>query len=535
MMVRWLPLVKGAALVSCLVAAGCAGAPADPAAAQSPARAPLATSDADPLVAPGDSITDRLTDADPAAPVAGAPYRVYRVALEEDDVLYAVADSAHFTPTVSLFGPDASLLSSSRRGAGGQGSPAGGMGDLHAAAALGGMAGMAASPGAGDEQNKSAIAQADRDGEYLLVVSSESPSARGSFHLETELASAARTDFELFSHATGFVHEGGSLDPATRNPGDLHTFAIDEPTIVSAKVTSSDFAPHVSFVDAKTGAVVARSQHHEHYGMHQQGEPRVVASLDAGDYQLAVSSPHRDDLGRYTVQTTRMDVDAPDDFVVGSEFESYIGLASQQIPGLYREGEPMSFEVEEESLLAATLHAGEAGTQLVLTDGSGQAVVEGAAPMHGQAARIVAPVEPGSYTLWVASYGGQGRYTLSTEFREPIDGVSELTVGETITSVLTSASETHPTRGTHVEYFDLEIDDRVAVGIDMRSTSLDAYLVLESADGHVIEENDDAAPGTTDARIETSLDPGSYRVGATTFQAGETGDYEVSVEATESR
>jgi hypothetical protein len=65
--------------------------------------------------------------------------------------------------------------------------------------------------------------------------------------------------------------------------------------------------------------------------------------------------------------------------------------------------------------------------------------------------------------------------------------------------------------------------------IDLKSTDFDAYLRLEGPDGAKLAEDDDSG-GDLNARLTfTAPKDGMYRVIATTFQQGQTGDYSLIV------
>ncbi|MFC1529764.1 hypothetical protein ACFL6R_03500, partial [Gemmatimonadota bacterium] len=83
------------------------------------------------------------------------------------------------------------------------------------------------------------------------------------------------------------------------------------------------------------------------------------------------------------------------------------------------------------------------------------------------------------------------------------------------------------------EYFDdhifrAEAGQRIVV--TMRSSEFDAYLILYSPSEDV-EENDDFEESSTDSRIELDItESGTWTVTATSYEADETGQYEVTVE-----
>ena len=83
-------------------------------------------------------------------------------------------------------------------------------------------------------------------------------------------------------------------------------------------------------------------------------------------------------------------------------------------------------------------------------------------------------------------------------------------------------------------YYGFTLDEAADVTIDMKSGEVDSWLALRRGQppgsAEPLESNDDA-PDTLDARIIRSLDAGEYTIEATTWLAGETGDFMLTVTA----
>lgn len=74
----------------------------------------------------------------------------------------------------------------------------------------------------------------------------------------------------------------------------------------------------------------------------------------------------------------------------------------------------------------------------------------------------------------------------------------------------------------------LDIEEETTVQIDLVSTDFDAYLLFTDSIGTSIAEDDDAGEGD-DARLVLTLEPATYFVWASTYEAEETGTYTLSV------
>ena len=89
-------------------------------------------------------------------------------------------------------------------------------------------------------------------------------------------------------------------------------------------------------------------------------------------------------------------------------------------------------------------------------------------------------------------------------------------------------SENRP--GSYAQYYTFTLLSSQEVVVDLES-SVDSYLFLLDGSGEtgsVIEEDDDSG-NTTSSQITRTLSAGTYTVEATTFGAGITGNFDVSV------
>lgn len=84
--------------------------------------------------------------------------------------------------------------------------------------------------------------------------------------------------------------------------------------------------------------------------------------------------------------------------------------------------------------------------------------------------------------------------------------------------------------GSHFDLYSLQLESAGEVRIDLTSRDFDSYLLVYLSDGTLIADNDDLDDATRDASLTLDLNPGCYRIEATSFSAGETGGYALSVE-----
>lgn len=142
--------------------------------------------------------------------------------------------------------------------------------------------------------------------------------------------------------------------------------------------------------------------------------------------------------------------------------------------------------------------------------------------------------ESGTYRLQVTSYapGESGRYSLSlrqgSSGSVPVSS-SALRIGGSVSGRLESGDSTL-TSGEYVDVLTFEGRAGQQVTIDMTSRQFDAYVMLRGPSGFAEENDDRPGGGTTDAQVSVRLPAsGTYRIQATSYQPGETGDYRITL------
>jgi hypothetical protein len=144
----------------------------------------------------------------------------------------------------------------------------------------------------------------------------------------------------------------------------------------------------------------------------------------------------------------------------------------------------------------------------------------------------------GEYTIHVTSYqpGETGAYQLAIG---PATGAPSsalasgnaqtFAAGQTMNGTL-AQGDAQLQSGEFYDIYRFQGAAGERVVIDMRSAQFDPYLILLAPSG-AQEDNDDASPTDRNARIETTLaETGEYRIGATSYQPGEAGEYVVTMQ-----
>ena len=85
--------------------------------------------------------------------------------------------------------------------------------------------------------------------------------------------------------------------------------------------------------------------------------------------------------------------------------------------------------------------------------------------------------------------------------------------------------------GSYAGYYTFTLGESAEVTITLES-SVDTYLYLREGagrDGSVLHENDDIVSGNSNSEIQETLSAGTYTIEATTYDAGATGDFTLTV------
>lgn len=126
------------------------------------------------------------------------------------------------------------------------------------------------------------------------------------------------------------------------------------------------------------------------------------------------------------------------------------------------------------------------------------------------------------------SVGLTGCDTLTGTDDLECSGGQQIAVGESVNGSLQPGDDLD-VDGAFLDRYALAVEDDGEVTITLTSVDFDAWLWLLDEDESVLDSDDDSA-GDFNARITMSLDRGCYLVDATSFEEGETGDYELVID-----
>ena len=206
-------------------------------------------------------------------------------------------------------------------------------------------------------------------------------------------------------------------------------------------------------------------------------------------------------------------------FTLTEESAVTITLESSTDPYLYlRAGAAKSGTAayENDDIVAGT----DTNSRIQATLGAGTYTIEATTYSAG---------ETGNFTLTVSGLGG-GTGTMPGPSDDPC--LDTLSVDGAVSGEWSSSCESTTLAGWYARYYSFTLTEESAVTITLES-STDPYLYLRAGaakSGTVAHENDDIVAGTdTNSRIQATLGAGTYTIEATTYGAGETGNFTLTV------
>ncbi|MGK2934105.1 MAG: hypothetical protein ACSLFE_02535 [Gemmatimonadaceae bacterium] len=108
--------------------------------------------------------------------------------------------------------------------------------------------------------------------------------------------------------------------------------------------------------------------------------------------------------------------------------------------------------------------------------------------------------------------------------------VRDIFVGDARSGTLSSGDCRVQNAYTDMYFFDHRNDQDILI-IDLESFDFDAFLSIYDWDtGELLYENDDVNDFDTDARLSGTLPRSRYVIAASSFEAGETGQYVLTVD-----
>jgi Caspase domain len=328
----------------------------------------------------------------------------------------------------------------------------------------------------------------------------------------------------------GVTHGELGADDQTLDSGeyaDHHTVYGHVGQEIAIDLQSEDFDPYL-LVIAPDGKQVENDDYEG-----DAAHARLMVSVsEPGNYDVYVTSFEAGETGRYTLEITPSEV-AP----VLSMREEHGALTSSDrtlTSGEYFD----TYEVAGSpgQYLRIDLRSDDFDTYLILAPPKGEQQENDDGESPGHSAIDAELTERGTYRVLVTSYEPDevGEYVLTIEEVDrnatepaPSEAVA-LGVGERVEGTLEEGDHLLSS-GEYGDAYEFDGTAGQAVRIELRSPAFDTYLALVTPGGGTIQ-NDDYEGDTHQSVIELKLtETGGYRLVATSYEAGERGDYALSV------
>ena len=255
---------------------------------------------------------------------------------------------------------------------------------------------------------------------------------------------------------------------------------------------------------------------------------RLIAALpQSGEYRIHVESYES---GSYEIEVGTVDVVGA--LTPGGSSRGFLDSGSS--------GEIWTFEGRAGQLIGVEARSDSFDTIATLLSPTGEELEsddDGGSGTNSQLAAFLS--DSGRYLVEVRSFDGTGGgYSVAlTDAADPPECSRQVSLAggrtyERNDTLDGTCSTVHYPDGEHALYYGFTLDQGAQVVIEMTSSDVDSWLALRSGtlpgNDAALEENDDGGVGL-DARIERFLVAGRYTIEATTLDAGETGDFTLTL------
>jgi uncharacterized protein YjdB len=294
-------------------------------------------------------------------------------------------------------------------------------------------------------------------------------------------------------------------------------------TMVSGQVDS-----YLVLQDAATGLVVAENDD----GNGRQ-DSRIEIMLQPGRYVLVVSTFDPGQFGAYTVNISRASraCVTSTTLVVPATIARSLSQTESCLRFDATASDRYLLTLARRSIITATMRSTVLNSFLFVEDLAGEVVAFDNNSGGGQDARIAQPLNAGSYFVIAngVNPSDTGRYTITVEARgDPCSADLLLAPDSAVPDTLSSASCVLAD-GSFAKRYRLRVSAPTALRLDMTSTQLDAYLIVQQAGiSRNLVEDDDGGVGLN-AQILRTFDAGEYVITATSARPAEVGTFTLTV------
>ena len=366
-------------------------------------------------------------------------------------------------------------------------------------------------------------------GTYLLEATTYDVGESGGYSLSLGGTAAP----EIHSISVGQTASGNLTVSSGRSVGcggcftDLYQFTLSSPQTLEVAMSSTAVDSYLRVLNSNLETV--RSDDDSGGGTNA----RIAISLAAGAYFLEASTYDGGESGAYTLAL--LAVVAPPPLVpieVGTAASGSITSLSGRATGCPEcFANVHEFTVRSSEALVIALNSAAFDAFLRVLDSNGTVVASDDDSGGDTNSQILQNFAPGTYRVEVTSYyeGETGPYNLS--IGPATATVNAIAIGQTVNGSLTAGSgRLVGCGGCYADLYEFSAGSAQTVLLTMSSTEFDTYVRVLGANGVTVAFDDDSAGGT-DSRITYSFPAGRYRIEATSYSAGESGSYRLSLQS----
>lgn len=251
------------------------------------------------------------------------------------------------------------------------------------------------------------------------------------------------------------------------------------------------------------------------------GHARLELQLNPGTWRLGVSAPSVDVVGSYDLAAALAPACGPGgDVSPGDSFSGAVSAEDCTLEG-YAPADSVGLVLTGPTNVVLRGSSAQSGLTLLILDQSGLPLA------WGEDADVRVTLPAGQYAVFVLILQPPfvGSYSVDV-LEEDCADAGALSLGQTVTGAL-DPSDCLRAGGGYRESWTFALDAETRVRFEQSSAVVDTYVQVEDSAGNVLGWDDDGAGGTN-SRLDITLSAGSYRVVASSFSVGETGDYSLS-------
>lgn len=307
---------------------------------------------------------------------------------------------------------------------------------------------------------------------------------------------------------------------------DVYQFSLTSSQTLAITLSSAAFDTYLRILDSQGQTIAENDDDTGTNSFFQQTFAPGTYRIEASSYDNGVSGAYTLSLVAVTIQTLPI--------TVGQTVNGTLrntAARSSGCTGCY--ADIYQFSVTSSQTLRILMTSTVFDTFLRVLDSSNQEVATNDDGGGGSNSLIGRTFAPGTYRIEATSYGeGEtGAYTLA--LTTVTQTVSPISVGATATTVNSSLSATSGSSvgcsACFANIYQFTLTSSQTVDIRLSSTVYDTYLRVLDSGGVAVAEDDDGGGGTN-SNIRRIFAAGTYRIEATSYGAGETGAFSLTVQ-----